>query len=200
LVAGLVLVVAVAGLAGQRYGGNLVGYGSLQPACQKVQPRIACLSYSVNSRNASYKAANAGKARESIVIYTVKDWFRYMDRGLVYPSNFLALRLVIIAYCLVALVAMLWERQFRFEENRSAWPILAIGLFYVAVVFLDNYGTYRSLGEPFAINGRYLLPALPILLIISHQNITAWLGPRTRYVLANAGWAALIIANIRLFF
>lgn len=199
LISSFVLLIAVASLGAERYGGNLQRYGTLQPACQKVQSTQACLSYSVHNRNASYAQINAGQPRKSIVKYSLSDWYRNMVRGLVYPSSFFRLRWFIMAYCGLAIVAVAWRRQLSFMTHRGAWPLLAVCLFYVAVVFFDNYRTYLRVGEPFAINGRYLLPVLPILLVISHQNIVTWLHDRACYVLATAGWVALAIANLRLF-
>jgi hypothetical protein len=41
-----------------------------------------------------------------------------------------------------------------------------VSIIYLASLFADNYQGYLSTGQPNAINGRYLFPVLPLILIL----------------------------------
>ena len=45
--------------------------------------------------------------------------------------------------------------------------LAGVGLLYTAVLFLKNYSTYVDLGIPLALQGRYILPVLPLLLLLT---------------------------------
>lgn len=73
--------------------------------------------------------------------------------------------------------------------------MLGLAIFYGSVVFLENYSTYKITGEPFAINGRYLLPVLPIILVTTQANIIAWLPKNARKYLSVMTVASLLWAS-----
>lgn len=190
------LLIGALGLGYERYGRNVVRYGNPQPSCQTVQPRNQCLLYAVNRRNDSFTTANKGKARKNITIYAANDWYRNMVRGLVYPSPQLKFRLVIMGYTGLAVLALALCRRFGYQDQGAGILLLSVAGLYLLSVFLDNYLTYVKLGEPFAINGRYLLPALPFVLVSAQASVYAWLPKRAWQVFAGLGLASLLVAQL----
>lgn len=200
LAASCILLLGSLGLAVERYGGNMVRYYSPQPACERVQPRDKCLQYSVNNRNYYATIANKQKPRKDVVSYAVIDWFRNMVRGVVYPSPLLSLRFVIMGYVALGLFAVLLHKRTGYSPVTYAWLLLGISVFYTFVIFTENYRTLLKLGEPFAINGRYLLPIIPFLLVTSQANILVWKTKYPKAIVATGytSLAFLMVANVKI--
>jgi hypothetical protein len=83
----------------------------------------------------------------------------------------------------VAYARRLWSKY-----GTALFAPVGIGLFYVLVLLLDGFESYHRTGHPVAINGRYLLPILPLMMGVS---VLAWNELlRTQYQLKYA--AALV--------
>lgn len=123
-----------------------------------------------------------------------------MIQGVVYPTPLLNLRLIIKYYVIFSLLGILLHKRTGYSPVTYAWLLLGISMFYTFVIFTENYRTLLKLGEPFAINGRYLLPIIPFLLVTSQANIMVW---KTKYpkVIVATGYtslAFLLIANLKI--
>lgn len=105
-----------------------------------------------------------------------------------------------MGYVALGLLAVLLHKRTGYSPVTYAWLLLGISVFYTFVIFTENYRTLLKLGEPFAINGRYLLPIIPFLLVTSQANILVW---KTKYpkVIVAAGYtslAFLMVANVKI--
>jgi hypothetical protein len=68
--------------------------------------------------------------------------------------------------------------------------LLTSGL-YIASLWLDGYQTFLRTGQAVAINGRYLFPVLPFLLLICALAVNEALQKREQLKLAVAGAAVI---------
>ena len=201
LVGSILILVVCIGLAVERYGGNMIRYHNFQPACERIQKKDNCLQYSVNNRNYTTAILNKQKPRKDIVSYAAVDWTRNMIRGVVYPSPFHAIALLYVLYILIALASTFKFRVTGYNNLSYSWLFLGMSFFYTFVVFTENYRVLLKLGEPYAINGRYLLLVIPFFLVSAQANILSiFHGKRHMNKIINySGYAALllmIIANL----
>jgi hypothetical protein len=67
---------------------------------------------------------------------------------------------------------------FALKIFRKHWELqlflVTLGV-YIGVLFWNNYGSYLQTGQPVAINGRYLLLVLPLVLAVSALAFVAFL-------------------------
>jgi hypothetical protein len=85
------------------------------------------------------------------------------------------LRYVIALFLVASAAAITWLKRSGFRIREVGRALLAIAVFYLFTVFVDDYHQYQRFGAPYAINGRYLLPALPILCVPMLSNLQlAW--------------------------
>jgi len=61
--------------------------------------------------------------------------------------------------------AIMLRRLLKRYSAQAILLFLGATLTYLLAIWLDDYQTYLSTGQPNAINGRYLFPILPFLLI-----------------------------------
>lgn len=151
------------------YGVNLVKYHDLTPQCQQILTTNDCQQYYVWARNNTatldYKAHPTPLMNP--ISYT-KFWFKVEyyqlfaeiipTGGLVYIAHYFYV-FIICSTVLAAICVVLTFRQIM-KQNRLILPVLIISLIYLAGLWLDNYTAYHNLGQPLAIQGRYLIPVL----------------------------------------
>jgi hypothetical protein len=197
----MVFALTSAGLVLERYGVNLVRYHAVVPACEQLHSTDACNSFYLYDRNDTARLKNSDAPRKNIFKYAFSDWTKNMVNGLVYPSTYHILSYFILAFSMLAVAATMVTRRLGFNDPYMGSLILAFALFYVATVFLENYSIYRNLGQPYAINGRYLLPALPLLFVTAFSNLRAtidqhrWLRSP---LIPSTVMALLVLVNLRL--
>lgn len=166
----LVTFVVFSGLVVERYGINLVSFKNLTPTCQSVHRLSECLQFPLNERD--YIAAHDNIiASLNPATYAETYWYKNMVRGVIYPSPMLWLRYVFFVALLVAIASALYHREHHYNERWIGFVFITVALFYIAIVFADNYDYYLRTGLPNTINGRYLLPALPLLFVPLYANI-----------------------------
>lgn len=185
---GFIVLIAVGGvLFVQRYGVNLVQYKTPVPDCGKVLTVEQCTAYGPWGRDYYFEHTKAADFNPNPLTY-MKEWLygmwyrtffavngpmtEYTNwRPLIVPS-YTALALLLLG----GVAVLIWWRQL---FRRNAYLIffgLLIGM-YVLILWFDQYGMYRQTAQPVAINGRYLLPILPLLAVIlgrSLQLALAW--------------------------
>jgi hypothetical protein len=66
---------------------------------------------------------------------------------------------------------IVWWRRI-FKDNVLLAFCITVALGYILVLFLNGYTDYARVGRPVAINGRYLLPVLPLLAIAIGKGIS----------------------------
>jgi hypothetical protein len=194
----LVIVFVLAfGLFVQRYGVNVVQYHKPVPACDDVLDDGACSAYGPWLRN--YQMAEAkGNAPLSMspLQYTWR-WFEALHYRLFFVVNGpydsyrnypplpvpAALAVLLVVSGLVALV--LCARRV-FVGQPFMIYIGVLTLFYMLVLWAEDYSQFTETGQPVAINGRYLLPVLLLIAAVFGRALHIVLSrtPRVKPVAA----------------
>lgn len=160
-------------LFSQRYVLNVVKYHDIVPDCAAVVSENRCMAYGPWGRDYRYSLAKGDVETKGIVQYVAQDWSWGMWQRLYFtlagPTNGYdtkkplpigALSVIVLSAGGVVLLLLYGRRIFR------RYPIfvavyIASGV-YLAALILQEYSAYVHTAQPVAINGRYLLPLLPL--------------------------------------
>ncbi|MEO7364268.1 MAG: hypothetical protein ABIV43_02045 [Candidatus Saccharimonadales bacterium] len=192
LLTAAVLVVAI-GLFSQRYVVNAFQYGTPLPDCRQVLTIDQCKQYGPWARD--YRLAGVKHDFHPSVASFINEWFHGMWRRLYFtldgPSTGYQTRnpfpvpnmsaVVIAAAALMSLV-LGWRRLLRRYDRSFVLLLLGVSLVYTVVLLLDNFEAYVRTGRPVAINGRYLIPFLPLVGMLSVLAGGLLLRNRTRII------------------
>ncbi|WP_143143710.1 glycosyltransferase family 39 protein [Agrococcus sp. Marseille-P2731] len=166
-VVALALLVLIA-LCVERYVGNLLSYGSPSPDCAAVLDELRCSTYGVWERNRVADAAfpdlpvAVGNGAEfffdvwvpRLMLYLQAVWFWHAP-PLVSTVVTVAIPIAVISVLAIALVTGPTA-----PRRRALLPLVLSSAVYVLFLFWHNYGEWRAFGEPYGVQGRYLLPAV----------------------------------------
>ncbi|HEU4913932.1 MAG TPA: hypothetical protein VFT16_00795 [Candidatus Saccharimonadales bacterium] len=167
----------------QRYGVNMALYKTPVPDCDQVLTVEQCSQYGPWARDHGYVQDLSDDWKPSLVTFT-GSWFGGMIHRMFFAinanyTNYLELPLptytagTLAVLGFVALIIW-WRAVFRGNTLLAFCITLAFG--YIAVLFVNGYMDYARVGRPVAINGRYLLPVLPLLAIALGRGIALTLG------------------------
>lgn len=203
----LAAVVLAAGLFVQRYGVNLVRYHQPIPDCSQVLSVRQCSAYAPWVRDHNLAAAKSATASTSPLIFTA-DWFYGMWLRTFFavdgPATDFQTRgpLVVPAISAIAFIsigaaaALLYAKRLLARYNgRVLWLFIAASAGYVGLLWLDGYQSFLKVGQATAINGRYLLPIMPLFLLICGLGWNELLRGRQTLKLAFAAAALLCMVG-----
>jgi len=162
----------------ERYGLNLVRYGSPAPDCEQVLTVKQCSRYGPWIRDYNFKIANFNGPRSPLTFtheWLYGMWLRtffavdgpatqFQTRG---PLPVPSIGAIIFAGVSIAAFAQTAPRLFKKYDKNVLWLFIASIFTYVAVLWVDEYRAFLRTGQPVAINGRYLLPVLPLIILIA---------------------------------
>lgn len=204
LLALMLVVILAGGLFVERYGVNLIRYHTPVADCSQVLSERQCSAYGPWIRD-HILALNKGDAAPSPVHFTSEwvygMWLRlffavdgptsqFQTRG---PLPVPAISAIVFASISAGLV-LRYSRRIFARYNGSALSLLAAtALVYVIVLYLNVYQAYARTGQPVAINGRYLLPVLPVLILFSALAFGELLKRQLRLKLLVTGGALLCL-------
>jgi hypothetical protein len=175
----LVLLIVSAGLFTERYGINLVRYHTPVPSCSQVLNEERCEAYGPSQRDRYYEANKT----EDMSLFTspftfmgswvygmwLRTFFavdgpstRFQTRG---PLPIPSIAAIVVAVS--ALGAWVWRGR-RVIRAYHGSVLLLFGLatlLYVGGLWADEYKAYLHTGQAVAINGRYLLPIAPFIML-----------------------------------
>lgn len=207
MVALLLAAVIVSGiLFGQRYVMNVVNYGDFAPDCALILSTERCEEYGPWGRNHRYRQNKDHIETVSFPQYVSQYWAWGMWHRLYFtlagPTNSYATRtqLPIPSTTAIALVgvgtlaSIIYARRLLRNHPVFVMFILA-GVAYVGILIVRLYGSYVDTGRPVAINGRYLIPLLPLLGAVGGMAIVYALRSLR---LARYGGAVAIVALLLL--
>ncbi|HVV26019.1 MAG TPA: hypothetical protein VHC21_03230 [Candidatus Saccharimonadales bacterium] len=199
----LVMAVLSTALFAQRYGVNVVRYHTPIPDCSQVLSVQQCEAYGPWRRDHNTELHKNPNATKSPLVYAA-DWFygmwlrtffavdgphtNFQTRGpFVIPS------MAAIGFTGVGLLAALaYSRRIFKKYNRPVlWLFAGTIISYAGLLWLDGYHSFLQIGVANAINGRYLLPILPLLLVICALGWQQLLRHRPQLKLAVASLALL---------
>lgn len=173
---GILFVVAVI-LLGQKYGTNLVKYHDPVPDCGAVLSVEQCMPYGPWGRDYNYSQTADQRELKNPITYTVVDWAPGMWRRLYFsiagptvgydtqkPLPIVSVLGIVLVLGGVLLLIRYGREIFR--EYPILWLFMIPSALYIAAVWLQVYKLYEYAAWPVAINGRYLIPLLPLLGVI----------------------------------
>lgn len=203
LVAGAVSSLAVL----ERYGWNLVRFGTPVPDCRQVQSLQACMSWGPWRRNYALDAGFPDLTSDlpTLVAYVTREWIPMSASTWTYFGVFLgeeeaaATRgayatglLVVVASVAVVVLVLLGIRHVL--ALRGAGALLAGCAVYLLALGWQNYSDYLRLGQPIGVQGRYLLP-VAFALVPFAVHAWAWIVRRLP-VPGGPAVTALVVAAV----
>lgn len=166
-----------------RYFENYIRYNSPIPDCSVVFSEEACMEYGPWARNKNYKEnLDPSFEAKSYPEYMIADWTTGMVMRLTFavagPTNGyqtkppLPLHWPIAAIVVFSgLLALLRYGKTLYKK----WPYIGaaslVSIVYVGTLSLKLYNEYAATGIPVAINGRYLLPLIPVVMAMCLQAL-----------------------------
>ena len=166
------LTLSLSGLFLERYAINVIRYHSPSPDCSKVLDIDSCLQYSPWARNYSYAQQKPAGETPSKTIYPL-EWIEGMwersffaisdtyvtESPLPLPGSTAA----IIGFVGALLFVWYFRRILHGNVYRQTALLVLAG--YTFALFVQTFEGYMQTGVPVAINGRYLVPFMPIMLL-----------------------------------
>lgn len=173
------LVLVSSGMFAYRFGYNLTKYQAISPDCSKVLSVQACMQYGTWARNYELGQTHVPTTSWAQQKAFVRAWtgitggqlFTILDgnRGgvTVQPiSQFLIGASIIVIGGFVLLVLQ-WRKINKLDHATGL--ILLVSGAYLFALISKNYSEYVQYGMPIAIQGRYLLPVLLLLMVLLAQ-------------------------------
>lgn len=166
-----------------RYIDNSLQYGSAIPSCDNVFSRKDCFDYGPWARTQRY-LANVDPNFEPfpfpiyMTVFWVPDMIQRLTFSVAGPTNTYetklplpVLRTVGVVFLFLGVVAF----AMRAKKLLRKWPYMSltilISLIYMGTLAIKLYSGYSNTSIPAAINGRYLLPLIPLLFALLTQSI-----------------------------
>lgn len=197
--------IVAGGLFVQRYAVNLIRYHAPVPDCLQVLSVEKCSEYGPWIRDYNLKLANVG-GPHSPVTFTA-DWFygmwlrtffavggpgtNFQSRGPLWLPGVGAIVFVVLAAGALLAAA---PRLPKWYKKPVIWLLGSSIVVYAGTIWLDDYRAYLQTGQPVAINGRYLLPVVPLALVIVAASFTTLLRDKLKWKLTLAGLAVLCLS------
>ncbi len=177
------------GLFAERYAINLERYHSLTPECDAVISVEQCKAYGPWARNYRLRTEAYNDRKQWNIFEFTGAWvYQYMntaiyalngpDSGYSVIEPLPQFTWTVWALAAAGVAAFLWQA-------RSIWrlypglkvAIVTVGI-YIVILWLQNYSDFKTIGYSVAQQGRYLLPILPLLLVILavalNQTLNHW--------------------------
>jgi hypothetical protein len=180
-----ILFIISTGLFVERYGINVVRYHTPTPECNQVMSLERCLAYEPFARNYNYHQGHYDFPAWKVAVYPVNNWMRGMMRSLFFAvgnkeGGYQAgepLPLAQIAGYIVlvgGLVLMLTRLRWLWRAGPMNRLFIIVALVYAALLFLQNFMDFMHTHVAVAIQGRYLVPILPLYLALVTQAAVAY--------------------------
>lgn len=199
----LVLCAALGVLFVQRYGVNMVQYKTPVPDCGQVLRVDQCVAYGPWGRDYFLEQNRPADFTANPLAY-MGEWFRGMwfrtffavngardDFTTRQPLPVPSVTAVVIG--ITGLLALLFTARQVFKGRPYLVFFLLMIVVYAGMLWWQEYGMYKDTGEPVAINGRYLLPVLPLLAVILGRALSLVLTNRLQAVKVALASAAIVL-------
>lgn len=189
------LVLLSAGLFIERYGYNTAKYHTPTPSCNRVLSIKACSYYPPWERNYELSLDPHPPISTHQINRFVKKWVQINVNGLftiVDPwTTDLAHPVTILIYCsllifFIGLILLAYYRRQILYGNTAVVLFVSVSFVYLLVLGMNNYADFTRLGAPIGIQGRYLLPLLPLWIVLIAQAYAQALRgkPKSTLILA----------------
>ena len=177
----LVPLIIVGFLFVERFAVNIIKYHSLTPSCQEQITKKRCMSNYVE-----FRAENLKKTRTGNPVQTpeyIGTWFVTMESGLLITAAntkgyfgtemrqpLPIIYMTVFIGSIVSLATFFYSLK-KMQKTKGFWLIVSVIIFYIMALFYINISYYYDYYQPIAIQGRYLLPLLPFILLFAVLSI-----------------------------
>ncbi len=201
------LFVILFGLCFERYGVNTIRYHTPVPECDQVLSINECLDFGPWRRN--YYTRNSKLSGqlvpENITFgqFALRKWLSQTTYHLFYSLDgprdgyqlARAYRVNRESSVIIFIAGVVfYVAQFTYlRKHYKLGVLLLLALLYLFVLLLQNYSDFRHLGYPFGIQGRYLIPMLPIIYSVIGVSYAGILRRLPRAKLALGVIAMMVI-------
>lgn len=174
-----VTLLIASGLFMERFGVNLWRYHEPVPACGQVLSYEQCQHYGPWIRDYRLEQAKPDTASSNPLHFTREwvhgMWFRSffaVDGPTTRFQTHAPLTLPAVSVAVLGVVSLLvfpftarqiWRRY----QAPALWLLSSASVIYIAALWWDVYKRFLATGVPVAINGRYLIPVLPFLILLA---------------------------------
>ncbi|MDB5171034.1 MAG: hypothetical protein JWO35_728 [Candidatus Saccharibacteria bacterium] len=188
----IALVVLMGVLFAERYGVNLVRYHTPVPDCAQALTYNECQHYGPWIRDYNFEMSKPADSDRDPIHYTQHwlygMWLRsffavdgpasdFQTRSpLLIPGMTGAILAITGLGALLVSARRVWRRY----NGSVLWLFSIATLLYVAILWVTQYQLYLQTAQPVAINGRYLLPVLPLAVTMTALAVRELLGHRER--------------------
>ncbi len=198
----LALLIVSTGLFAYRFGYNVTKYQALVPDCSKVLSVESCMQQGTWARNYELGQTHVASTSWAQQKAFVRAWTGITGGQLlsildgnkggttVQPVNQLLVGASIIVMGGFVLLALQWRKINRLD-HATGLIVLVSGAYLVALIS-KNYSEYMQYGMPIAIQGRYLLPVLLLLMVLLAQVYSAALKSRPAAKIAILAFVVMI--------
>jgi hypothetical protein len=169
---GVILLISV-GLFTERYGVNTIRYHSPNPDCSQILSVQSCLHYGPWARDYQYALIKPADVEPNKISYAwewmygmwLRSFFAISDTydtqpPLPVPSG------TVIVIGAAGLVTFAYFARKLLKGNIYRQTVVLVLLLYIGALFVQTFQTYLKTNQPVAINGRYLLPFLPVIIML----------------------------------
>lgn len=190
----------------ERYGINTIRYKTPTPECNQVLSIEKCMQYSPWRRNyLTEQSKNNGTLKPADtrpLNYVYKIWLTSITYQLFFTIDgaknnyvlgpaFKLVRKISVAIMYIGLICFIFK--FRAIRKKYRFGILLMpAAIYTFVLLLQNYADFIHIGYPYAIQGRYLIPFLPVLYAVIAVSIFTALGNYRDF----KAWVAVIAMTV----
>jgi hypothetical protein len=201
-----VLLIISLGLFVQRYGVNVLRYHKPVPDCSKVLSVKKCSAYPPWNRDYYLSQIRHDTGGTDSPLTFTADWFygmwlrtffavdgpasNFSTRG---PLILPGIGAVVFASAAAIALAVGFKRILRSYDKRVLWLFVSAIVVYAAVLWFDEYQSFLQTGQTVAVNGRYLLPVMPLLLLLLALGVNEVLKYRQKAKLAFAAAVVLCL-------
>lgn len=200
--------ILLTGLFMQAYGYNLVRYHTPVARCAKIMSVDDCMQYAPFKRDyESHRDLQNGTLQFQYhvdpISFTLRDWVRIMSYNMFFALNgevshfavgepLILPRLMALVIGIVGLPLVLWYQKRLRKHYRWLVPLVFVSLVYLVILWHQEYTAFLYNGYAVAIQGRYLIPVLPILYLVVALAIAEFLR-RWQSLKAVIAWLAIFI-------
>jgi hypothetical protein len=187
----LVCLMILSVLSFERYGLNLVHYHTPVPDCGQVLTVRQCSAYGPWARDYNLALAKDAATTSRSPLRFTASWFdgmwvrtyfsvdgpatKFQTRG---PLTVPALSGIVLGLLSAGTLIFVLPRLWRSDKRPVIVLFAVVSIAYVGILWLDEYRAFLRTGQPVAINGRYLLPIMPLLLVTAGWSFRELFGAK----------------------
>lgn len=202
-----VLMVVSVGLFAERIGGNLIGYQSFSPKCDRVHSAEDCMRFGVYNRNInrleSVEKGETWTKEFNFFEYTSMWIMRYYATNFYYMGHYwvhnprpamLNAGVVVLIIAAAIAVGLSIKRRLPFTR-KVEWYLLLVVAVLIAGQYAHNvmiFFTYS--GETYGHQGRYLLPAIGFIYLLFLMAAYRLYGVLSKKARLWMFWVGVILA------